>query len=64
MTHVEGVDDGHGYGVKGYSNNTNGKGVYGNSEGQIGVGVLGFCADGIGVFGIIRTSLTCSWYLS
>ncbi len=57
MTHLHGVDDGHGYGVKGES--TNKKGVRGESIDDVGVGgystnrtgVLGLSTRGTGVAG-------------
>jgi hypothetical protein len=52
MSHVDGVDDGVGYGVSGKS--SSGGGVYGSS--QTGVGVLGGSHDGFGVVGMSGNS--------
>jgi hypothetical protein len=51
MSHLDGVDDGVGYGVKGTSANTDGKGVQGISEADRGVGVHGQSGNGLGVYG-------------
>lgn len=48
MPHVEGDDDGVGYGV--YGNSNSGNGVFGKSPG--GNGVYGVCDDGCGVYGV------------
>src|SRR6478609_3440638 len=48
MPHVEGDDDGVGYGVFGKS--SSGNGVFGKSPG--GNGVYGLCDDGCGVYGV------------
>jgi hypothetical protein len=52
MSHVDGVDDGVGYGVSGKS--SSGNGVKGQS--QISTGVLGSSADGYGVNGSSQSS--------
>jgi hypothetical protein len=57
MPSVEGVDDGHGYGVRGTSSRENGFGVFGRSErgtGLRGAGVKGENDNGDGVFGISK----------
>jgi hypothetical protein len=50
MPHVEGDDDGVGYGVFGKS--SSGNGVYGVSQSTYGYGVYGVCDDGCGVYGL------------
>jgi hypothetical protein len=52
MSHVDGVDDGVGYGVSGESNS--GSGVAGRSQGS--TGVLGGSHDGFGVVGVSGNS--------
>ncbi|HEY9386382.1 MAG TPA: hypothetical protein VIP70_05035 [Nitrososphaeraceae archaeon] len=52
MSHVDGTDDGVGYGVKGTSTSANGNGVYAKSEGEGGVGVLAEIAMSSAVVGI------------
>ncbi len=57
MSHIEGVDNGVGYGVRGRSTNgqgvigrsTNGQGVLGESDNMIGV--VGSSPHGTGVYG-------------
>src|SRR5262245_60541857 len=70
MTHVDGTDDGTGYGVKGQSDGAQGVvGIHGNvassptlefeeafATGGDKVGVAGLSADGLGVFGISDNS--------
>ena len=51
MSHVDGVDDGVGYGVSGTSSNGAGNGVYGESV-SFGDGVYGKSSNGAGVNGI------------
>ena len=51
MSHVDGVDDGVGYGVSGTSSKGAGNGVYGESD-SFGDGVYGKSSDGAGVNGI------------
>jgi hypothetical protein len=46
MSHVDGVDDGVGYGVSGKS--SSGSGVYGLSQSSIGYGVVGENKSGVG----------------
>src|SRR5215213_8141479 len=55
MTHVEGTDDGHGYGVRGTSKRLNGTGVLGRSES--GFGVKGETDSGDGMFGMSKTGV-------
>src|ERR1044072_7015258 len=58
MPHIDGDDDGVGYGVFGksssgngvYGNSNSSNGVYGNSNGSNGV--YGVCDDGCGVYGL------------
>ena len=51
MSHVDGVDDGVGYGVSGTSSKGAGNGVYGESD-SFGDGVYGKSSEGAGVNGI------------
>jgi hypothetical protein len=51
MSHVDGVDDGVGYGVSGKSSEGAGYGVYGESD-SFGYGVSGKSSEGAGVNGI------------
>jgi hypothetical protein len=51
MSHVDGVDDGVGYGVSGTSSKGAGNGVYGESD-SFGNGVYGKSSEGAGVNGI------------
>jgi hypothetical protein len=51
MSHVDGVDDGVGYGVSGKSSEGAGYGVYGESD-SFGYGVYGKSSEGAGVNGI------------
>ncbi len=51
MSHVDGVDDGVGYGVSGTSSKAAGNGVYGESD-SFGDGVYGKSSEGAGVNGI------------
>jgi hypothetical protein len=50
MGHVDGVDDGVGYGVSGESNAIEGTGVYGSSS-KSGIGLIGIANRGTGVYG-------------
>gem|GEM_PF-3728755 len=62
MSHVDGVDDGIGYGVKGTSTTINGKGVYAKSEGERGYSIWAESSRDVdavvgigGVVGITKT---------
>ena len=71
MSHVDGVDDGVGYGVSGTSSKGAGNGVYGESD-SFGDGVYGKSSSGAGVNGISQKSggvlggsqrrLWCGWH--
>jgi hypothetical protein len=56
MSHVDGVDDGVGYGVSGKSSEGAGNGVYGESD-SFGTGVYGKSSEGAGVNGISQKSV-------
>ena len=50
MSHVDGIDDGVGYGVSGKSSKGGGNGVYGECD-NVGVGVYGKSSEGAGLYG-------------